>query len=61
MNDWVFHYPPPKSGHYLVYHRTDENKKYRFSRYWNGVEWNNPNEEQYGKVVAWSELLPYPD
>ena len=61
MNEWVFHVDPPKPGHYLVYQRTEDNRKYRFTRFWNGCDWNNPNEEKYGNVVAWAELLQYPD
>ena len=55
-------YPPPQSGHYLVYQeREDDYRRYRFVRYWNGQTWNNPNEEKYGTVRYWCALPALPE
>ena len=55
-------YPPPQSGHYLVYQEHDEDhRRYRFVRYWNGQIWNNPNEEKYGSVRYWCPLPDLPE
>ena len=54
-------YPPKHPGHYLVCQETREtHRKYRFVRYWTGEHWHNPNEEQYGTIEWWCELIEFP-
>jgi hypothetical protein len=61
MNAMPAQYPPANPGHYLVYQEhKDQYHRYRFVRYWNGVVWNNANEEKYGVVKYWSELPDWP-
>ncbi len=53
-------YPPSKPGRYLVAQRNNENRKYRWIRYWTGEEWSNTKLDIYGEVYSWAELPPYP-
>lgn len=56
--DWNEFIDPPERGHYLVQQETKERKKYRWVRYWDGVQWSNAKEEQYGPIVLWAIMPP---
>lgn len=51
---------PPKPGRYLVAQQNEENKKYRWIRYFDGYEWSNAALDKYGDIFAWTELPPFP-
>jgi hypothetical protein len=61
MNWTPVRYPPPREGHYLVAQENSDHRRYMFVRYWNGSEWNNPNEVKYGEVLAWMHRPSWPN
>jgi len=51
---------PPKTGRYLVVQQTEDYKKYRWIRYWDGAQWCNASLEKYGPVTHWAHLKDLP-
>lgn len=51
---------PEFPGHYLVLQYKNPAKKYRWVRYFNGDEWSNIHEDQYGPVILWSFMPEIP-
>ena len=53
-------YLPSKPGRYLVIQETDDYKRYRWIRYFDGSEWTNTAVEKYGKITYWTVLPCWP-
>ena len=50
---------PPFYGEYLVIHKSGP-VCYRQVLVWTPGGWSNPQEELYGRIVAWTELPKLP-
>jgi len=51
---------PPKPGRYLVAQESEDHRRYRWIRWWDGESWTNIKLDKYGPVYAWCELTPLP-
>jgi hypothetical protein len=51
---------PINPGHYLILQQTNDHKKYRFVKYWNGFVWSNLDTVRYGEVTHWMDIPEFP-